>query len=109
MRNWKRTITHIPFYKKHFDTIPAIQGIEQAAVSQSNSKFQIINQGVGSLLYANLNQGDMIRTRVGSIVATAGPVETQLKPFNSIKQSLIHKLTGGSFFMEKVGIHNVSL
>ncbi len=98
-----RNVSKAPIYPT-ITSAAKPKGIDQISnpLLGNEPKFQAIKKGNGSLLLARLDQNDTIHTRVGSLISTFGPVETQLKLVQSLRQSIIHKLTGGSFFMEKV-------
>jgi hypothetical protein len=101
-----RGLTGIPFYQTAFTpAIPNIQGVHQLQTpfdAGTSLKFQVISKGFGSVLAINLDPNDQVYSRVGSTLCSFGNVETQLRLHKTITKSALHRLTGGSFFMEQV-------
>jgi uncharacterized protein (AIM24 family) len=93
---------------KHFSSGPLyeslnvfkkeVKGIN--AITSNGVKFQVLNQGFGSIIKTQLKKGDALVTKPGSILYSSGKIDTQLESSN-IRQSTMQKISGSSYFLER--------
>ena len=85
--------------------VSKISGINQISQDRigvkSDEKFKVLNTSHGAFLLATLNTDDKLITKIGSITASFGKVETNIRTFKNFGEASRRKFAGGSFYLEE--------
>ena len=97
-----KTLQKAPVVHSALSKVAGINRISKQRIGiNSDEKFKVLNTSHGAFLQATLNTHDKLIAKIGSITASFGKVETNIRTFKSFGEATKRKFAGGSFYLEE--------